>query len=153
MMRIILSFIFVFLGFCIQMTLLPSFFIKGDLVFVLVAYFCLVYGWKVGLILAIYGGILLDSFSLSANNIICLGLMSVFAGFLRDAIFTESIFTKLFSFIFINIFYFFISYMALRHNTYLTSGFVGTYFVPFFLYNFVIALFAFFILERFYAKV
>lgn len=148
-----MSFILVFLGFCIQMTLLPSLTVRGNLVFVLVAYFSLVYGWKVGLSLAIFGGILQDSFSLSSNNIVCLGFMSVFAGVLRDAVFTESIFTKMISFVFVNVFYFFINYFSLKFSDYLTVGFVGTYFIPFFVYNFIIAIFVFLGLEKFYAKV
>lgn len=148
-----MSFILVFLGFCIQMTLLPSFSVRGNLVFVLVAYFSLVYGWKVGLSLAIFGGILQDSFSLSSNNIICLGFMSVFAGVLRDAVYTESVFTKIVSFVFVTIFYFFINYFSLKFTDYETVGFVGAYFLPFFLYNFTVSIVVCLGLEKFYAKV
>ncbi|MFC2140485.1 hypothetical protein ACFLQ1_02045 [Candidatus Auribacterota bacterium] len=67
MIRILFSFLILFLGFFFQQLSPPYLMIqgiKGDLLLVIVIYFSLKYGWKWGICFGIVAGILQDAFFL-----------------------------------------------------------------------------------------
>jgi rod shape-determining protein MreD len=153
MFKFLFGLIIIVLGFLIQVILFPylSFgSIKGDLLLVLVVYFSLKHGWKLGFILGLFAGFLQDSFSLGKLGIITLSMAGIFSGSFNRALFTDTFFAKSIIFLLISVIYFFFSFLILKILAYTYPGFLVENFVPYILYNFLLALISFFFLEKIY---
>jgi len=155
MIKILFSFFILLFSFFFQITVLPYLEVmgvRGDLLFVLVVYFSLKYGWKFGCFFGLCAGLLQDSFSVGkfGLGIATLGMAGLWGGSFSKTLFTDNLISKVVVFLVILGMHTILSFIILKIFSGVPLGFLKEISVPLLIYNFVLAIFVFMGLEKIY---